>query len=221
MAQSEYTLGALKQQVYGRLDNNTIFWDSTEVNSIINEAMRVTNLICGWYQGTLQQTSVAGKLVYTTPTGMIFPQRCQFNGTQLDPIPITRIGQDYRTWATDNSNKDGPVSRWIPIGINYFCLHPVDSIGGNDIYLTGVIETPVLVNDSDVIVMEDQYSTMVVEYCAERLPLKLGGSNFAQASQGYSRIFLPAMKAMTNNKKTSFPRYFVLTGKPTTEDNTT
>lgn len=219
MASSLYTLATLEALVYSRaLEDNTTGFPPTEVDAIINEAIRVINLMSGFYEGSVTLISQAGQLIYSTPTGMLFPQRVQFESQQLDPIPITRIGQDYRTWTTDTTAKIGPVARWVPIGINYFAIHPADSTGGGSIAVTGVMETPLLVLPTDAMVIPDQYVNIIVEYCAQRLPLKLGGASFVQASQLYTKSFVPSMRPLVRYQRFKFPRYFVLNGAPITED---
>ena len=214
---SLYTLSSLSSAIYSRLENNTVFFTQTEVTSVINEAIQVTNLFCGFYQGTSRIISVANQLVYPTPTGMLFPQRIQFEGVQLDPIPITRIGQDTINWTTQTSNNYGPVARWVPIGTTLFCLNPMDSLGGQDIEVTGVMTPPLLVNSDDAMSLDDEYATIIVEYCASRLPLPIGGQNWAQASKLYVTGFQSAMKRLMIYRQFVMPRYWVDKGSSTTE----
>ena len=214
---SLYTLSSLSSAIYSRLENNTVFFTQTEVTSVINEAIQVTNLFCGFYQGTSRIISVANQLVYPTPTGMLFPQRIQFEGVQLDPIPITRIGQDTINWTTQTSNNYGPVARWVPIGTTLFCLNPMDSLGGQDIEVTGVMTPPLLVNSDDAMSLDDEYATIIVEYCASRLPLSIGGQNWAQASKLYVTGFQSAMKRLMIYRQFVMPRYWVDKGSSTTE----
>ncbi len=221
MASSLYTLGDLRAAVYSRLENNSTFWQTPEVDTVINEAIRATNLLTGFYQGTLDLLSVVNQLVYATPAGMLYAQRVTFNNTQLDPIPITRIGQDYRTWATDTTTNQGAVARWIPIGINYFCLHPADSVGSQTISVSGVLEPPLLALPADTMILDDQYVAIIVEYCASRLPLKIGGQNFAQSSQLYAKGFQPVVRKLTNLQQFRFPRYWIDKGVPVPEDKIT
>lgn len=222
MSTNLYTLQQLSDSIYARLESNTLLWTQAEVTSVVNEALRAINVITGFYQGTpTPLISVAGQLVYATPVGMLFPQRVQFEAATLDPIPITRIGQDYRTWTTDTTQSTGgPVARWIPIGINYFCIHPADSLGGGSIAVTGVLETPVLVLPDDTMVLSDEYATLVVEYGASRLPLKIGGPSAAAAMKLYQTSYLPTMKKLTRWQQLKFPRFFVLDKKPVAEGQT-
>ncbi len=217
MAAAIYTLAALKTAVYARLENNTLFFRPFAITAIINEAIKCTNILTGFYQGTLPVVSAAGKLIYSVPAGMLYPQRIQFEGIQLDPVPITQIGQDYRTWASDTTANKGQVARWIPIGINYFALHPADALGGLDIEVTGVLEPPLLVADGDSMVLDDEYVTIIVEYAASRAPLKCGGKVFADASKLYVSGFQKSVKPLLAQQQFKFPKYFIVPGAPVPE----
>ena len=219
MAQSLYTLADLRQLVYDELDNNQAFFRPAEVDAVINEAIKTINIFTGFYQGGVHAISIKGQLIYPMPTGMLYPLRAQFNGTALDPIAIGQIGKDYRNWATSTTTKDGPVIRWVPIGTNYFCLNPIDMDGGQDIYVTGVLEPPLLVNDTDEMVLDDEYTTMIGDYGAHRMPLKEGGPIFAQASLAYQN-FQRTMKNLTCLRKVIMPKYFVTFGSPVSEGQT-
>lgn len=219
MSQALYTLADLRSAVYDRLENNQAFFRPARVTSIINEAIKVINLFTGFYQGSVTLYSVANQLKYSTPDGMIFPLRAQFNGVNLDPIAINQIGKDYRDWATSTTDKDGPVARWVPIGINYFCLNPIDSLGGQSIYITGVLEPPLLVDDTDTMVLDDEYVTLIAEYGGMVAPLSEGGAPSANAMALYPN-FLRIMRSLTMYRQVTMPRYFVLSGSPVAEGNT-
>ena len=214
---SLYTLASLSDAIYSRLENNSVFFTQLEVTSVINEAIQITNLFTGFYQGTSRIVSAANQLVYNVPSGILFPQRVTWEGIQLDPIPITRIGQDYINWTTQTTTNYGPVARWIPIGTTLFCINPVDAVGGNDIEVTGIVTPPLLVNSTDSMSLDDQYATIIVEYGASRLPLKIGGANWAQASKLYTTGFQSAMKKLTIYRQFVMPRYWVDKGAAVTE----
>jgi|ERR1700722_2805296 len=211
MAQSLYTLEQLQDASYSRLENNTLFFPVADITAIINEAIKVVNIQTAFYQGTATAIiSVRNQLIYPTPPGILYAQRVQFEGTQLDPVPITRIGQDYRTWATDTSAKLGAVARWIPIGINYFAIHPADSYGGNSIFVTGVMEPPLLILPGDSMTLDDEYADIIVEYVASRVPLAVSGPSTSAALSLYTKSFIPAMKGLTVLEQMKWPRFFVM-----------
>jgi len=138
------TLAQLRSLAYDRVDNNTVLFPTAEVDSIINEAIRTLNLFTGFLQATadIPGFSVIGQRLYQCPSPILFPLKVQFEGRQLDMVPLRRLGEDYRKWATDVTAGAGPVSRWSPIGITQFVIHPADSVGGQYIGVTGVIEPP-------------------------------------------------------------------------------
>lgn len=221
MATSLYTLTQLQALVYTRLEDNSVFYDATwDLTPIINEALQISNNICGWYAGTVNLISQANQLVYNIPTGMLYPQRIQFEGMQLDPSPITRIGQDFMNWTTQTTAVHGAVARWVPLGITMFAMHPIDSTGGGSIAVTGVLNVPPLINGSDTMPLEDEFVNIVVEYCASRIPLKVGGPTAAQASRIYTSSVQRNMLALTNLRKMAWPKSFVLKGVPVVEDRT-
>lgn len=218
MATANYTLTELQQLALDRLENNSTFYPTDVLTPIINEAICVSNAMCGWFSTTERVVSQANQLVYDVPSSIVYPQRVQFEGIQLDPTPIDRIGQDYRSWVTDTiSTFGGGVARWVPIGITKFAIHPMDSFGGNDIEVTGVAEPTTLVSGSDTMPLEDEWVSMVVDYCAMRAPLPNGGKMFADASMIYTRSFIPSIRKMKQLDRMKWPRYFVLRGAPVVE----
>lgn len=218
MSASLYTLQDLDDLILARIENNNVMWETAERYDIINECLANINLITGFYQGTSPALiSGAGQLIYSTPTGMLYPQRVQFESSQLDPCPITRIGRDYRTWTTDTTAKLGAVARWVPIGINYFAIHPADSIGGNSIFITGVLEVPELVLPTDTITLEDQYCDLLVNAVYSRLVLKLTGPMTLAGLSLYQKAILPELKRLTVLSSMKWPRFYVMAGAPAAE----
>ncbi len=221
MSASLYTLQDIDNLVLARLEGNDVMWETAERYNIINECLQNLNLVVGFYQGTAAPIiSGAGQLVYSTPSGMLYPLRCQFEASQLDPVPITRIGRDYRTWTTDTTAKMGPVARWVPIGINYFAIHPADSVGGNSIFVTGVMETPELVLPTDAITLEDQYASLLVTAAFSRLVLKISGPSTLAGLSLYPKVIIPELKRLTILESMRWPKFFVQTGSPVSEGRT-
>lgn len=216
MAASIYTLAELQTLVYARLENNSVFYTDIELTAIINEAIQITNMWTGFYQSTEYILSVMNQQIYSIPSSIVYAQRIQFDNTQLEPVALNKMAQAYRTWTTDTTDVYGDVARWVPIGINLFAIHPIDSSGGANIQVTGVAETPLLVAADDTMAITDQYVNIVVEYCAHRLPLKEGGAIAAQASALYPS-FLRSIKSLTSFQQVTMPRFFVMKGAAAAE----
>jgi hypothetical protein len=216
MPATTYTLYQLQQFALDTVDGNFQLFTIPELNYAINEGIRTVNLITGAFQGTVQLISIAGQLIYPVPAPMLFPQRAQFEKQSLDPVSIDRIGLDYPSWATDTTASLGQVSRWIPLGLSLFAIHPLDSSGGGAIYLTGIVEPNLLVNPSDAIPLEDEFIDMLVDYCGARLPLKCGGNETKSAGQ-MLQGFYSKIKEKRYFQELKFPQFFVKRGTPAAE----
>jgi hypothetical protein len=210
-----YSLAELETLVWNRVESNTILYTQPEVQAVISEALRVTNLFSATNEGSVELPgfTVKGQLVYQTPLGMIFPTRVAFEGRDLDKVGLTRIGQDIRSWATDDTNNYGPVARWIPIGIQAFAIHPIDAVGGNDLTVTGVFETTPMTKPTDVMQLDDEFVSLISEYGGHRLVLKEAGKVFTDASV-LIQAFWRVMKRLKRWQSFKAPRYFVQVQEP-------
>jgi len=209
------TLAQLQSRVYARLDDNTLLYTSQNVTDSLNEAIRVVNLASGFLQGTIQVPTLSqpNRIWYDVPAGILIPMRCQFEGGYLVKYFPNAIGMAYSTWTTDSTANTGlPVAEWVPCGFTKFAIHPADSIGGSEIYISGVLEPTLLVNPSDTIQMPVEYSDLIVNLSAQILCLKETGSLFKQSSLYYQQ-FLSLMKKLTIWRGMIMPRYYVETAQ--------
>ena len=207
-----YTLAMLEELVWDRLENNTVLYTQAEVDAIINESLSIANMFIGFYQTTRNVSggSVAGQQIYAVPTGIIFPVRVQFNGRQLEKTIRGQIAKQNYSWCTDTTATRGPVADWIPFGITAFALHPIDARGGGVIQVTGISQMPTLspASPSPVVTLEDEDVGIISDYCAHRLPLKLPGKIFADASELYKQ-FLRDIKRKTMWTRFTAPHYYI------------
>lgn len=209
-----YSLAKLRELVYERVEFGLLY-SIEEVDAVISEALQVANLFSGFNETSFELPgfTVANQLIYQVPVGIVFPTRVAFEGRDLDKIGLRQIGQRIRTWATDTTDTYGPVARWVPIGITQFCLHPIDAVGGNDVTITGVAETDKMVNPGQIMQLDDEYVTLITEYCGHRLVLKEAGKVFADASL-LIQHFWHEMKRLKRWQGWKAPRYFVQVEQP-------
>jgi hypothetical protein len=168
--------------VLDRLDTNTSLYTYPEIDYCINESVRLIALFTGFYRNTTTATTVANKLEYTTPTGMLVPVIISFNGRQLQKTSFHKLVRMRRNWATATTASLGRVDMWAPIGVGTYVMSPIDAVGGNTLTITGLNEPPLLVNQGDTIVLENEYVELITAYGAHRLPIKEGGKVFADGS---------------------------------------
>lgn len=207
------TLAEIQQDVYDQLEQNTILYTLQQVTNVINEGYRIINGFTGLNQATVSVPgfSVAGQLIYQSPSPILFPLECYFEGKQLRKMSLGALARTYRGWAADLTNKSGPVQRWAPIGITRFVIHPQDAVGGRDIAITGVTEPTPLVNAGDSISIPDEYLTMLISYVSHRIRLKEGGKVFSDASLLLQQFYRD-LKRLGRFQTAKFPSYWILTG---------
>ncbi len=211
----DWTLAQLDELVLDRLEGNDLLYSLPERVAVINEAVRICNLFSGFNAITVELPgfTVAGQLLYAVPAPIIFPTRVAFEGRDLDKTGLKLAAMTYRSFCSDTTDTYGPVARWIPIGINVFAIHPIDSIGGNNLTVTGVAEPDQLVNPEDIVQLDDEFVTLIADYGGHRLCLKETGKTFADSSV-LIQAFWREMKTLKRWSTFKAPRYFVQVQEP-------
>lgn len=170
------TLSNLQSRVYSRIDDNMLLYESAAVTSAINEAIRVTNLFVGYIQTSGSVTSRPNQVWYPMPFGILIPIRLQFENAFIERFSLNNMGQAAPQWLKETTRNTGvPVSHWVAGGLDKFAIHPADSVGGNNITVTGIAEPSLLVNLSDTISFPDEYSEAIEDMAFMALILKEGG----------------------------------------------
>lgn len=205
------TLAQLETRVWDGLDANTLFYPEDNIRRVINEGLRRLNLLTGFTQVDIAVSgfSVAGRLVYTVPSGVLLPQRVYFEQRELEKLSLRQLGAQFRNWTVDSNASIGPVSRWCPIGINQFVIHPLDSYGGQLIEVSGVGPITPLVAQGDTVSLNNELTDILVDYARSRSMLKEGGKPFADASMAYQQM-ISKVKTMMIWDGMNFPRYFLV-----------
>lgn len=213
-----FTLADLSNRVLDRLDQNVALYTQPEVNSAINEAIRVLNLACGFLQVTvlIAGSSVANRFWYDVPFGpgnIVIPLRVQYEQTYLRKYNLNEIGRAYPQWLTETTATTGqPVQHFIPFGIRKFAIHPADAVGGGDLSVTGVQEPIPLVNPTDVVQWPNEVTPAFDALAAHTLMLKEGGAIFSAATADYQQ-YIRIMKKLTIWKGMVWPSWFVPEGQ--------
>ena len=205
------TLAMLQARVYSRLDNNQFLYPAFQVTAALNEALRVLNLSTGFIQGTYQMPgwSQSNRVWYDVPAQILIPLRVFFEGNALKRTTVWNLGASHPNWTAETTANTGiPVSFWAPCGLTKFAIYPADSIGGQDISVTGVLEPTPLVNLTDIVNLPNEYASAVDLLAAHVLQLKESSKIFSQSSADYQK-YLSVNKHMTMWKGLTQPAYFI------------
>lgn len=201
--------GQLRERVLNRLDRNSEFFGDTEIHGAIDDSIRAINLYTGFIQQSTTHTNftVVGQHVYSVPSGYLFLTRLEFDGRVLDKVPLRKLSEAYPDWLRETAANTGiPVSRWAPVGLTRFALHPAPSVVNLTIKLSGIVDHTPLAADTSTITIPDEFSSMIEDLASGYLQLKVGGQTFRQASVLYES-FLRKMKELHRYKTLKMPAY--------------
>lgn len=204
------TLANLETAVLDRLDGNSLLYTTPEVDSDLNDAIRVLNLFTGFNQQSVQVPgfTVINQFLYAVPSPILFPLRVYFNRRQLWKTSLRKLSYTNPNWLRETSAMGLPVQHWVPMGISTLAIHPADSAGGQELLVSGIAEPTKLVNPGDTITVEDEYAECIVELAADTLQIKEGGKIFADSTALYLK-FLSKMREKKRWRSQVNPRYFV------------
>lgn len=182
-----YTLAQLEGKVWSQLDGNTGEFAEPNVRAVLNHGLARFNLVVGIQSATIPVTgfTVASQFAYTCPAGIMIPVRYDYEGRELQKMPLDRLARAYPSWVTDNSSTMGTPARVGVIDLTQFILHPADFYGGGLLEVTGVVPMTLLVNQGDVVQLSDQWAECLIAYAKPRLLVKEGGKAFADAVEAF------------------------------------
>lgn len=200
------TLAGLRTRVYNRIENNSLFYPTVTVDLRINQAIQNVNLFTGFNQArTGGGFSVANRLIYNCPPGVIFPMKIFLEGKELLKTPLQSMVQGARQILKPATGR--APSYWIPIGLRQYCIYPAP-LGGKFIDIWGVTEPAKLVNPTDTMTLADEHANLVEDRAFITLTLKEGGKIFTDASKIYPK-WLVRMKDLRMWEEFTNPKYWV------------
>lgn len=209
------TLGDLDARVLARVDNNTELYPTSVRYAAINEAIRIVNLLTGTQQTSVPLTSIADRLFYDVPSGILIPLRVSFERTFLEPTTVDCIGRSNRNWTQATTlNTASPVSLWVKFGLRKFAIWPADGAGGGQILVTGVAEPTLLTQPTDTINWNNGIISVFENYVLTVLQLKESRETFQEAMLGLP-AFQQMMQKLTIWRGMQQPMYRTQSRQPT------
>jgi hypothetical protein len=199
-------LSDLRTKLLDRVEGNSAFYPNSDLDNKINEALKISNLFCGWSQGRVPiGMTTAGRVFYRVAPGMLFTLKVYLENRELIKDSISTLSATQPKWVNGLGIKS---SYWVPIGITRLAIFPADQKGGRYLEAWGVTEPPKLVNPSDVATIPDEQLDLIVEYAFMNLTLKEGGAVFTAASRLY-KPWLKKIKGLQQWEATINPTFQV------------
>ena len=189
MAYQQITLAQLQAFFYEQVGGNQAFWRPAEVTTILQEALRVFNVLTGFWRGRISGgLTVAGAVYYAIPPGLSYPLRMQINGQQLESSSLWDLDYGRPGWETEVSIAGQLPNTFAPIGTNLYALWPASLAGGEAISIDGVVPAPLLGAVGFINLGQDEVES-ILDYALHIAQFKEGGQEF-DASQEYLKEFL-------------------------------
>jgi hypothetical protein len=212
------TLADLKVALVTRVDGS-VFWTPEEGRLALNEALRDWNLLTGRWRRRLTLSTIAPVLgvptvEYDLGATMTYGMRVRI-GTNPGLIPTSIFELDLArpTWHAETITSGGSVPtrtiHWAPVSIQRIAIWPAVAVAGvNDLFIDGVANTPVLVEDADFVDIGEDTIDTLVDFALHILTFKEGGARF-KATEGKLTDFLQAAAEENGLLKSSqaFRRY--------------
>jgi hypothetical protein len=194
MPYQQVTLAQLQAYFYERVGGNTAFWRTTEVTAILQEAVRVFNVLTGYWRGSVSVgPTVASQHWYNVPSGLSYITRVECNQTPLNVSSLWDLDYGQPTWESDVATSGNQPNAWAPCGVNLFALWPASFAGGESLVAFGVTTAPVLTSVGFIDLGQSDIET-ILDYAEHIAQFKEGGQEF-EASQLWLSEFLKESSA--------------------------
>jgi hypothetical protein len=193
------TLADLTARMAQRWDQ-AIFWTSEEARLAINEVLRDWNLLTGRWRRRLTLSTGAGAVEYALGATMTYGMRV-VSTKPLTPSSILELDLGRPTWRSETTASGGDVPTvptiWAPISLQRIAIWPATVAAGvNNLLVDGVANTPVLVEQADLVDVGEEILDYLVDMALHVAAFKEAGPRW-RSTQKYFDAFLQA--AMEEN----------------------
>jgi hypothetical protein len=180
MPYAAVTLGDLKVGMTQRWDS-AVFWTDEEARLAINEALRDWNLLVGRWHRRLTLSTGAGTVEYALGATLIYGARVSMAaGAPLTAASILELDLGRPTWRSETTATGGGVptvpTLWAPVSLQRIAIWPATAaLGVNNLLIDGVANTPVLVEDGDLVDLGEELHDPLLDYALHLAAFKEGG----------------------------------------------
>jgi len=193
MAYDQVTLAELRTLLAERVES-VPFWDASDETYALNEALKIWNMLTGYWKKRVIVDTVPGQHYYTVCSTMLYQLRMQWGSYPMDLSSWTDLDYGHANWEGETAGDPGVPDRPIvfaPVGLNRFAIWPADS-SVNQIAVDSVRETPVLTASDDFVDIGQEELAAILGYALHYLAFKEGGSRFAATSMFYQQFMQAA-----------------------------
>jgi hypothetical protein len=202
MAYARTTISEFRSLLTERLGGNETFWNQGEIDSALNEALAVWQLITGDVVGTYNQALAAGSQVVawsntSTPSmGFIRLRRMTTTATPspsttLYPISIQEMDQGY---YGRQGSASGTPEYWAPFGIDKFVVYPAATTTATVQVQYFAADTRLVMDGATYVDLGDEEILRIIDYAQWVLSFKEGLKEALVNTSPMRDMFLTAAK---------------------------
>lgn len=171
------TLLQLQDKLKARTDGLGVFWVQEEARTALNEAIRMWQVLTGYWIGTFSVPASA-QIYVDVPRQLVSLTRISHNTTALTLSAESELDLGSPGWE---SAAAGTPVYWAPMGFNKVAFSPAAATG--NIIFEGITEPTLLFSGSDFINIGDEELTRVLDYAVHYLAFKEGPPEFDATSE--------------------------------------
>ena len=210
MAYSAVTLTTLQTRLDERLEISAFYADA-ELTLALNEALRLWNLYTGaWRKRVTHVLQPTSDNYFALPQTLVFPMRMEVNGTPMAKSALHDLDHGQPGWEGQVIGQSGIPSTpqvWAPVSPTLMAYWPRVITTTFTVTVDGVAATPILVNGSDTIDLNESRHGVLLDYAKHYLTLKRGGAEMQQSASALQAMLVAAADETALFKESSFFRW--------------
>jgi hypothetical protein len=191
MAWAHETLASLRLALDSRVEESQ-FWTEEEARLALNEALECWNLLTGYWSQTVTVQVGPGTPIVGLPASILFRTRVTHAALPLAPSSLPDLFRGRPGWWNETTDAGGDTPTvpkvWAPVSLTMLAIWPQPATI-QTLTVTGVAATPILLEDSDPVDLEDGVVDAITGYAQHALTFKEGWTRFA-STQSLMKDFL-------------------------------
>ena len=211
MSYQQVTLAQLQALLAARYES-VPFWTTDESTTAINEALRLWNMLTGYWKRKAVVSTSAGNHWLNVDSTLLYQLRMTWEDYPMELSSLGDLDNARSGWEADTvggTRSDGETLPnrpfvFAPAGLNLFAIWPADATT-HQITVDSIRETPVLSAPTDFVDIGQEELHAILGYALHYLAFKEGGARFA-ATQDLYKQFISA--AALKNGKLNASTYF-------------
>src|SRR5262249_17166441 len=188
----------LRTFVQEQLGNaSTVFWREDELNiAVIQPALRLFNLLTGYWKTRTMITTGAGQVWYRLPSAITSALRVSWRDYPLSPASFYDISFGRPNWEGETTTSGGDVPSTVSIhviaSLNLIAIWPQDAAGNSQLVVDGIASTPILTPAPSTVDIGQEELRGLLDCCQMLAVFKEGGAEFQQATEVFKQFLKSA-----------------------------